>query len=288
MTAEPSLRGDAQPERFSLKGGLAAYRWAAADDGGVERPLVIVHGFAEHARRHEELAEAAGSAGHPVYGLDLPGHGESPGPRAVIDGHGEALVAVGELVARANQESGAAAPVLFGHSMGGAIALRFALEQPERLSGLVLSSPFLVDALDRPAWLLAVARLAARLAPRMVVTKVDLNSLSRDQAEVQRYVDDPMVITTGVPAVTGRTITDGGAETLAQAHRLTVPTLVLHGSADGIAGVAGSRRLVAEAPPGIAELVEIEGGFHELFHDEIASGAPAEATRAVLDFLSRA
>lgn len=137
------------PERVGDFGRAAAYRWPA--EGAPGKPaLVIVHGFAEHARRHAELATAASAAGHEVWALDLPGHGESPGPRAVVDGYRESLEAVSALVGRASREPAAVAPVLFGHSMGGAIALRIALAEPARLFGLVLSSPFLLDAEPRP------------------------------------------------------------------------------------------------------------------------------------------
>src|SRR5690606_32889623 len=111
---------------------LAGYHWTAAGPE-TRRPVVVVHGFAEHARRHGELASALSMAGHPVWALDLPGHGESPGPRAVVAGYDDAVAAVGALVERAGREASDGEPVLFGHSMGGAIALRYAAERPAQL-----------------------------------------------------------------------------------------------------------------------------------------------------------
>lgn len=288
--AEPT---DTVPERLRLdvtpaagapeaKQALAAYRWPAVDDGRL--PLIIVHGFAEHARRHSELAAAAQEAGHSVIAVDLHGHGESTGPRGVVAGYDAAVRAVHALVDLVEQDSGRK-PVLFGHSMGGAIALKFALEEPLRLSGLVLSSPFLKDAVARPGWLLVVARLLAKVVPRVSVTKLDANLISRDAGEVARYRDDPQNLTTGVPAITGRTLTDGGARLLVEAGRLAVPTLIIHGTADGVADVEGSRQLAAVVEAGPVELNEIEGGFHELFHEPVATGVPQRVTRAVLDFL---
>lgn len=304
MPAEPAAGAAAPaapegpPQRFDLSvpardaghrltrlGPLAGYRWAPSDAADA-RPLVIVHGFAEHARRHSELALAASRAGHPVWALDLPGHGESPGPRAVVDGYEDAIAAVSALVSKAAREGRAGPPVLFGHSMGGAIGLRFAQARPELLAGLVLSSPFLLDAVPRPTWLLSVGRLVAKLVPRMVVATVDANAISRDPAEVARYRGDPLVHTSGVPAVSGSTLTEEGAAALADAGRLQVPTLILHGSADGIASVEGSRRLAAAADPELVDYVELEGGYHELFHDVAASGVPDKAAGAVLGFLA--
>src|SRR5690606_23807039 len=160
----------------------------------------------------------------------------------------------------------------------------YATERAAQLAGLVLSSPFLIDANPRAAWLLKLVDVLAGLTPRLPVTKVDAGAISRDPVEVARYLDDPLVHTAGVPAVSGQTLTVEGAASLARASRLAVPTLVLHGSADTVAGVAGSRRLVADAPAGVVQLEEIEGGYHELFHDDPASGVPQRATTAVLGF----
>ncbi|HZJ08202.1 MAG TPA: alpha/beta hydrolase [Trueperaceae bacterium] len=301
------------PQRFGLNvavagvsgddlATLSAYRWQAAggaDAGGAREvaaaaaerhskpPLVIVHGFGEHARRHAELARTVSAAGHAVLAVDLPGHGDSPGPRAVVAGYADALEVVDALLARAGREGADAAPVLFGHSMGGAIALSFALEHPARLSGLVLSSPFLLDAVERPAWLRRVGSAVARLAPRLPVTKLDASLISRDPAEVARYRLDPLNRSGGVPAVTGHTLTSAGAELLAAAPSLSVPTLILHGEADGVAAVEGSRSLARAAPLGTVKLIIMPGGFHELFHDDAASGVPQRAAQAVLDFLAR-
>lgn len=297
-----------EPQRFSLpvklgrgssaprSASLAAYRWPAAQVAQVAEgrvPLVIVHGFAEHARRHSELANAASTAGHEVTAVDLSGHGESPGPRGVVPGYGDALEAVGALLDRVEhghelgREQGhdARRAVLFGHSMGGAVALQFALEQPHRLAGLVLSSPFLIDAVERPAWLLLAGALVAKLAPRMVVTRLDPQLISREPAEVERYRSDPLNSSAGVPAITGHTLTNAGTELLIGALDLAVPTLVVHGDADGVAAIAGSRRLQKVAKKGIVDLVEIPGGYHELLHDAEATGVPQRVANLVLEFL---
>ena len=266
---------------------LAAYRWTATPaSAGDKPPLVIVHGFAEHARRHAELATVAAAAGHPVYALDLPGHGESPGRRAVVSDYRAPLAAVRTVVELAAGEAGGGKPVLYGHSMGGAIALAFALDHPEALSGLILSSPYLIDAVDYPAFVHGLVALIAKVMPGLPVTKVSPDQISRDSAEVARYRNDPLVQTSGVPAISANTLTRMGAELRQRASRLAVRTLVLHGEADGIAGVAGSRSLHSAAPKGLVELVTLPGAQHELIHEDSSSGVPQRATEAVLDFLA--
>ena len=280
-----------EPERFTFAtpGGatLVGYHWPAAtshdSDGAVRSPLVMVHGFGEHARRHSALAMAAAAAGHDVYGFDQEGHGESPGRRALVAGYGPAMAAVGALLDRV---TGSGKAVLFGHSMGGAIALSVALAEPQRLSGLVLSAPALIDAVKRPAWLLSLSGPIARLAPSLPVANLDVTRISRDPAEVERYRTDPLIHHGGVPAMTGYTITSEGEALLARAGSLEVPTLVVHGEADGIIDVEGSRRLAAAAPAGTVRLHAVKDAYHEMHHDPVDSGVPQRVRDLVLAFLA--
>lgn len=99
--------------------------------GGGTRTLCLVHGSGGSAlswiRQLEGLAEAA----HTV-ALDLPGHGDSGGDgRRKIDDY---RLAVWNFL----ESLGLGRVVLGGHSMGGAVALAFALSHPDRLAGLIL------------------------------------------------------------------------------------------------------------------------------------------------------
>ena len=282
-----------EPRRFTFSNptgaSLVGYHWQAAAAAPPAVPLIIVHGFGEHARRHSRLARAAAAAGHDVYGFDQAGHGESPGARAIVDGYGPALAAIAALVQRAAApgQGHAARPVLFGHSMGGAIALEYALGEPDSLAAQILSAPALQDAVKRPAWLLSLAGSIARLLPSVPVARLDVSLISRDMGEVQRYRDDPLIHHGGVPAVTGYTVNSRGPALIASARRLRLPTLVLHGEADGIMDVEGSRRLAASAPPGTLTLHTFPGAYHELHHDLASTGVREQVSALVLAFLAR-
>lgn len=276
----------AEPARFELDvpglGALAAYRWDARGEG---RPLVVVHGYAEHALRHRRLAAAAAAAGHPVLALDLPGHGRSPGERALVRSYDPFVAAVDAAVSAA-AGLGRGLPALFGHSMGGAVALSYALGRPERVARLVLSAPYLVDARPRPAWMTALAGAVAAVAPRLPVARLDAGGLSRDPQVGPAYTGDALVHSGPVAAATGHTLISSGARLLADAPRLRVPTLVLHGEADAIAGVEGSRALARGAPAGTVELLTFPDAFHELHNEPERTGVPQRFTAAVLGFVA--
>ena len=93
-------------------------------------PLVLIHGSGgTHLHWPPQLRRLPK---HRVFGLDLPGHGDSPGPgETTIEGYVRRVV--GWL-----SEQGIDRAVLAGHSMGGAIAMTAALQEADRVAGLVL------------------------------------------------------------------------------------------------------------------------------------------------------
>src|SRR4051812_50194197 len=99
----------------------------------------MAHGASEHSGRYAWTGEQLAARGYALYALDHRGHGRSGGSRAVIDRVGNAVADLGELIAIARAESaGAAKPFLFGHSMGGFLALAFATRRQEEIRGLLL------------------------------------------------------------------------------------------------------------------------------------------------------
>lgn len=93
-------------------------------------PLVLVHGAGgDHLHWPPQLRRLAETE---VYALDLPGHSRSTGAgRSTIAAYAQVIKAFGDTLALPPF-------VLAGHSMGGAIALAFALEYGVDLAGLVL------------------------------------------------------------------------------------------------------------------------------------------------------
>lgn len=110
---------------------LAGHRTAVLE-GGDGPPVVLLHGAGEFAacwiRVIPELVLA-----HRVIAPDLPGHGASQPAGEPLDA-AKVVAWLGELIERTCPSP----PALVGHLLGGAIAARFAIEHPDRLSRLVL------------------------------------------------------------------------------------------------------------------------------------------------------
>ncbi len=264
---------------FSGWGGLTIY-WQAwrAEARPTRAQVVIVHGAGEHSGRYARLAGELSTLGFDVWSLDHRGHGRSAGRRAIIDRFDHALADIDALVDRVRAADAERPLLLLGHSLGGLIALLYALDHGERLDGLVLSAPALVADAASPL-LRASGRLLSVLAPGLPVYPVDPRAVSRDPAEVAAYRNDPLVHHHRLPA---RTVAEAGAaiELLPERlPRLTLPLLVLHGSADRIVPPTGGRLAYERAGSSDRAIRLYEGFYHDLFNE------PAAERRHVLDDL---
>jgi alpha-beta hydrolase superfamily lysophospholipase len=235
--------------------------------GEVRARVAIVHGFAEHGGRYRSLADRLAARRVESHLIDGHGHGRSPGPRGLVPSEEAAVGAVIALLERVRALDGDARVALFGHSFGGALVLRAAQLRPDLVDAVVASAPYLVSALPDPPWLIGLASAAARLAPRLRTKPLDAGTVSKVEAEVRAYDQDPLVDRGGVRLGSIRALHAIGPHVLADAEALVTPTLIVHGSDDALASPEGSRQLYLAAEGGEVELREVPGGAHALLHD---------------------
>ena len=234
-------------------------------EGTPRDQVVIAHGYAEHSGRYDAVAQFLTVRGFAVHALDHHGHGKSEGARAVIERFAQADADIDTLVDRVRSDSGLATVKLIGHSMGGSLALNYALGHQEKLSGLVLSGPAIGGKMARVTrWLLAVI---STFAPQRGTIALDGNAVSRDPAVVAAYIADPLVFRGKVPARTAHEMFKAIHSYPARVGSLTVPCLLMHGEADTLV----SAKLAAPVFDGIAspdKTVRLWPGlFHEIFNE---------------------
>lgn len=217
----------AEPRPHPVVGSQLIRRWQPSTP--VRAEVVLVHGIAEHCGRYERTAGLFADAGFSVTAMDLVGFGATGGRRGYVEEWSWFLDQVEEFLAEA-RETGRPV-VLLGASMGGLIALDYALSHRPPPDLLVLSAPGLAGG---ATWQRKAAPLLGRLTPYLAVpNRLKGEQLSRDPAVGEAYFADPLVLKRSTARL--------GAEMFAAMDRtndslasLNIPTLVLHGGGDTI------------------------------------------------------
>lgn len=229
--------------------------------------VVLSHGFGEHARRYDHVAQRFGRDGLVTYALDHRGHGRSGGKRVLVKNVSEYTGDFDTLVGIATKEHLGCKRIVLGHSMGGGIVFAYGVERPDAYDLMVLSGPAVAaQAAVSPLLVLAAKALGA-VAPGLPVQQLDASAVSRDPAVVDAYNSDPLVYHGKVPAGIARALVVVGETMPQRAAALTAPLLVVHGSEDRLIDVDGSRQLVGAVGSSDVELKIYPGLYHEVFNE---------------------
>jgi alpha-beta hydrolase superfamily lysophospholipase len=244
---------------------IQCYRWPVGAKPAAT--VVIAHGMAEHARRYDRFAGVLNGAGYTVVAMDHRAHGKTLGPEGFGDfgrGGWDALVAdIGQLIHKLRDESPATPIVLFGHSMGAGAAQQYAPEGSDAITALILSG----TTLRKPGQ--PVLQYNAAFEP----SRTRYDWLSRDPAQVDKYVADPLCGFEGQTIRNGFDRNDPRRDDLARIARIRhdLPVLIVVGDADPVHDhLAGVRYLESRwHDAGVARIDKLiyPGGRHEMLNE---------------------
>jgi acylglycerol lipase len=246
--------------------GVGIFWQAWLPEGEPRGVVVIAHGASEHGGRYRYVVERLVPDGFAVYAIDHRGHGRSEGRRAQLGRLRHVVADLDQLI----ELAGAAHPgrdrFLLGHSMGGCVAISYALAHQDKLDGLALSAPLAaLEAAPLPVRI--VARLLSVVAPDAGIYQVESGAVSRDPDEVADYDADPLNHHGKLPARTLQELADAIAGFEARSPQLTVPLLVMIGTADDLVPPEGGRMIHDRAGSADKTLKTYDGFYHELFNE---------------------
>ncbi len=229
--------------------------------------LLIVHGLAEHSGRYMNVVNHFVPLGYAVYGVDHVGHGKSSGTRVYVErfeDYTDTLKIYFDMVRHWQPEK----PVfLVGHSMGGLIGAVYLLDHQAELTGAVLSGPAVkVHDTVSPA-VIFVGKLISVLMPKLGLIGLEAEGVSRDPAVVQAYVNDPLVCRGKVTARLSAELVKAIRRVAAEATKITLPILILQGSADRLVDPKGAQMLY-DAVNSVDKTIKIyDGLYHEVYNE---------------------
>ena len=240
---------------------LLTRHWAVPS-GEPWASLLLVHGLAEHAGRYEHVGAQLAAAGIETYGFDLRGFGGSGGPRASVDRWSQHHDDLEERLAAIRSVAPTRPLVLYGHSLGGLIALGYVLDGRAKPDLLVLSAPAIGARV--PLWQRALVGSLGRVAPGLLLdNRLDGNDLCCDPTVGARYRVDPLNQHKSTIRFAGAAFAEQ-RRVAASLDRLAIPAFVIHGGDDRIVPTDVSAPF--EGRPGVVRRV-YPGLRHEI-HNE--------------------
>ncbi|XP_024436141.1 monoglyceride lipase isoform X2 [Desmodus rotundus] len=237
---------------------------------GTPKALIFVsHGAGEHCGRYDELAQMLVGLELLVFAHDHVGHGQSEGERMVVSDFHVFIRDVLQHVEIMQKDYPGLPVFLLGHSMGGAIAILTAAEKPGHFSGMVLISPLvLANPESATTFKVLAAKVLNLVLPNMSLGPIDASVLSRNKAEVDLYNTDPLICRAGLKVCFGIQLLNAVSRVERALPKLTLPFLLLQGSADRLCDSKGAYLLMESAKSQDKTLKIYEGAYHVL-HKEL-------------------
>ena len=253
--------------RFAGAEGHSIYYQYWEPESPPRAVLLIAHGAGEHSARYWPLAQFFTGHHYAVAALDLNGHGNSEGIPGHVNDFEDYLLELGELHKQVTEHFSGVPVFLLGHSMGGLIGSLYLLQQQAQFQGAIFSGPAIKTIQQPPRLQVLLIRLLAVLAPRLGVLQLDASGVSRDPQEVEKYKEDPLVLHGKMSARMVRELFAGMNAIQAEAAKIALPILLLHGGQDIMTSPEGSRFLYDHVSSMDKTLKIYPGLFHEIFNE---------------------
>ena len=269
-----------EPVQFSIhtQDDINLYALDWAPQGEPKAVVCLLHGLGEHCSRYDHVARALNQAGYAMLAFDLRGHGRSGGPRGHAPSSEAFLEDIDHLFDQAEKRYPGKPLFLYGHSLGGILALYYCLRRKPDISGLVSTGAGLRSPLMEQKLKVAFANTMAAILPTMTLaTGLNTEHLSREPQVAQDYRNDPLVHYKASLAMASSTIR-AAQWTMEHAAEFNVPLLLMHGTADQLTYPSGSQEF-SRRVSGSCTLRLWDGLYHEIHNEPEKEQVIAEIIR---------
>lgn len=227
--------------------------------------LIIIPGFNAHSAYYDWVAERFVADGLSVYAIDLRGRGKSEGERFYVEAFEDYVGDVEALKTIVDAREPGKPVIMLGHSAGGVVACLYALDHPFQLTGLISES--FAHELPAPDFVLSVFKGLSYIAPHTHLLHLPNEKFSRDPAAVEVMNEDSLIGKETQPVQTMAALVRADERLKNEFSRITIPVLILHGTADENTKPSGSQHFYDSVGSADKTLKFYEGGFHDLLND---------------------
>jgi acylglycerol lipase len=234
-------------------------------EGAPRANLVLCHGVNSHGGQYIRAGETFAAGGFAVTALDLRGRGKSDGERFYIESIDDYVSDLSLAIELGRSKHPELPLYLLGHSAGGVTSVTYALDHQDKLDGLICESfAFRVYA---PDFALKLLEGADHIVPHAHVLKLPMEAFSRDPEWVAQLKADPLTKDEVQPVSTVAAFARAGERFEREFPRITLPVLILHGTADKATRPDGSQEFFDNAGSADKTLKLYDGHYHDLLND---------------------
>ncbi len=252
-------------EKITGAQGLKIFVRSFLPEGSPRAAVVICHGVNSHSGYYLWAGEQLAAGGLAVYALDLHGRGLSEGERFYTESVDDYVADVDAVVELAKARHPGLPVFLLGHSAGGVTSCVYSLEHQPKLAGLICESfAFQVAA---PDFALAVVKGLSHVAPHLHVLRLKNEEFSRDPEVVRSMNADPLILHEVQPTQTVAALVRADERLKEEFPHITLPVLILHGTADKVTNPKGSQLFYETAGSRDKMLKLYDGHVHDLLAD---------------------
>ena len=252
-------------ERVQVGGGLTIFLRTWRAETAPRAIVIIVHGFNSHSGEYQWVAHQLVANGASVYAADLRGRGKSDGERFFIDRLSDWVSDVSTVVRLAKSREPGVPVFMLGHSAGGVVCCIYTLDNQQELAGLICES--FAHEVPAPDFALAVFKGLSHIAPHAHILRLKNEDFSRDPAVVQAKNSDPLLAHEIQPTQVLAELVRADDRLKREFANITLPVLILHGTADRATRPSGSQRFYDSAASRDKTLRLYDGHFHDLLND---------------------
>ena len=203
--------------------------------------IIIIHGLGEHSGRYKEFASFFIKKNIGVFSFDLIGHGKSDGLKGHISNIKDFTDSIEEVLIEVRRKFINTPIIIFGHSLGGCLALNYLIERKSKeITLAIISSAWIETKIKIPKYLLIIQKIMHTLFPRVRLNnRLDVRDLSKDIKIVDKYKNDPLVhdrISLNLLSEINKTI----KKIKNKNYNIEIPVLIIHGKKDKIISYKGS------------------------------------------------
>jgi acylglycerol lipase len=251
---------------FNNSSGRTIFATKQIPSSTSKHAVIILHGLGEHLGRYRSWARLFTENNAAVYCFDMHGHGKTTGKRGHTESFHLLYDDIETMIHQVKTDLPEAHIHLYGHSMGGCVALGATLFRNLKITSLVTTGPAIRPGFEPPKWKVELGKSLDRILPSLTLSnELDVDGLSYQESVIKDYRNDALVHS----RISVRWYNDWircVEQLFVQAKQMKTPTLIVHGQDDTLTSPKASEELANALGP-IAEYKLWTKCRHELHHE---------------------